>query len=61
MMFHCKKLIVDRLMVSVGSTSFDNRSFRLNDEANFNVYDADFEARVTAVFEGDLRRARRIT
>ena len=38
-MFHCKMLIVDQLMVSVGSTNFDNRSFRLNDEANLNVYD----------------------
>jgi cardiolipin synthase len=60
-MFHCKMLIVDRLMVSVGSTNFDNRSFRLNDEANLNVYDADFAKRVSDVFEDDLKRARRIT
>jgi cardiolipin synthase len=60
-MFHCKMLIVDRLMVSVGSTNFDNRSFRLNDEANLNVYDAEFAARVSAVFEDDLKRAHRIT
>lgn len=60
-MFHCKMLIVDRLMVSVGSTNFDNRSFRLNDEANLNVYDPAFASRVSAVFEDDLRRARRIT
>lgn len=31
-MYHCKVLIVDRLLVSVGSTNFDNRSFRLKDE-----------------------------
>jgi cardiolipin synthase len=54
-------LVVDRLMVSVGSTNFDNRSFRLNDEANLNVYDAEFAASATAVFEQDLKRARRIT
>jgi len=60
-MFHCKMLIVDGLMVSVGSTNFDNRSFRLNDEANLNVYDADFAARVREVFEHDLARSRRIT
>ena len=41
-MFHCKVLIVDALLVSVGSTNFDNRSFRLNDEANLNVLDAAF-------------------
>ena len=60
-MFHCKMLIVDQLMVSVGSTNFDNRSFRLNDEANLNVYDAEFAARASTVFEQDLKRARRIT
>jgi cardiolipin synthase len=60
-MFHCKTLIVDRRMVSVGSTNFDNRSFRLNDEANLNVYDAEFAERTTQVFEQDLKHARRIT
>ncbi len=60
-MFHCKMLIVDRLMVSVGSTNFDNRSFRLNDEANLNVYDAEVAAHVSAVFEKDLKRSRRIS
>jgi cardiolipin synthase len=60
-MFHCKTLVVDGLLVSVGSTNFDNRSFRLNDEANLNVYDATFAACITAVFEGDLARARPMT
>jgi len=60
-MFHCKTLIVDRRLVSVGSTNFDNRSFRLNDESNLNVYDAAFADRVTAVFEQDLERSRKIT
>ena len=60
-MFHCKTLIVDRQLVSVGSTNFDNRSFRLNDEANLNIYDPTFAERVTTVFEQDLQRARRIT
>jgi cardiolipin synthase len=60
-MFHCKTLIVDRQLVSVGSTNFDNRSFRLNDEANLNIYDPEFAGRTTAVFEQDLGRSRRIT
>jgi len=54
-------MIVDRLLVSVGSTNFDNRSFRLNDEANLNVYDETFAARQTRVFEDDLRRSRQIS
>jgi len=60
-MFHCKMLIVDRLMASVGSTNFDNRSFRLNDAANLNVYDGEFASRVSDVFKDDLKRAHRIT
>jgi cardiolipin synthase len=60
-MFHCKALIVDSQLVSVGSTNFDNRSFRLNDEANLNVYDPAFARQVEQVFEEDLRRSRRVT
>lgn len=60
-MYHCKVMIVDQLLVSVGSTNFDNRSFRLNDEANLNVYDAKFAQRQTLVFEDDIKRSRRVT
>lgn len=60
-MYHCKVMIIDKLMVSVGSTNFDNRSFRLNDEANLNIYDPVFAARQTQVFAQDLARSRRIT
>jgi cardiolipin synthase len=60
-MYHCKVMIVDGLMTSVGSTNFDVRSFRLNDEANLNVYDAGFAARQTQVFEADLKQSRKVT
>ena len=60
-MFHCKMLVVDSLLVSVGSTNFDMRSFRLNDEANLNIYDAAFAEEVTKVFEEDLKRSKQIT
>jgi cardiolipin synthase len=45
----------------VGSTNFDNRSFRLNDEANLNVYDRQFAQRQIADFEADLARSRPVT
>ena len=60
-MYHCKVLVVDGLMVSVGSTNFDNRSFRLNDEANLNLYDEAFAAEQTAVFERDIGLSERVT
>lgn len=60
-MFHCKVVIVDGLMASVGSTNFDPRSFHLNDEANLNVYDRAFARHLTEVFEQDLKRCHRCT
>jgi cardiolipin synthase len=60
-MFHCKVLVVDGLWTSVGSTNFDSRSFRLNDEANLNIYDAEVAAHQIAVFDEDLRQARRVS
>ncbi|MGJ4802182.1 phospholipase D-like domain-containing protein [Luteimonas sp. SDU82] len=57
-MIHVKLLVVDGEMVSVGSTNFDIRSFRLNDEASLNVYDYAFAARMTEAFERDLEQAR---
>ncbi len=60
-MFHCKVFTVDGLLVSVGSTNFDNRSFRLNDEANLNIYDSAFAAAQTVQFEADLQQSRQIT
>ena len=56
-MIHVKLLVVDRELVSVGSTNFDLRSFRLNDEASLNVYDRGFAQSMTEAFERDLERA----
>lgn len=60
-MYHCKMMIVDGLLTSVGSTNFDNRSFRLNDEATLNIMDAAFASTQTAAFEADLRLARPVS
>lgn len=60
-MMHNKLLIVDKVMTSVGSTNFDERSFRLNDEASLNIYDPAFAARMTEVFETDLKPTVRYT
>ena len=59
-MYHTKILIVDGFAVSVGSTNFDNRSFRLNNEASLNVYDLAFAEQLTNVIESDIRRCHEI-
>jgi cardiolipin synthase len=60
-MFHVKSLVVDDLLVSVGSTNFDNRSFSLNDEANLNVLDRGFAQSQVAVFNEDWRHTKLVT
>ena len=60
-MYHCKVMIVDTLMVSVGSTNFDTRSFRLNDEANLNIYSAEFALAQLKIFNADLERSRQVS
>ncbi|MBL9166664.1 MAG: hypothetical protein JNN07_02910 [Verrucomicrobiales bacterium] len=60
-MYHCKVIIVDDVWVSVGSTNFDDRSFRLNDEANLNIYDAAFAAEQVREFEKDKSVSRLMT
>ena len=60
-MFHCKVMIVDQMLVSVGSTNFDNRSFRLNDEATLNVMDRGFALQQTQIFEQDMALSRQIS
>ena len=60
-MIHTKLLIIDRELVSVGSTNFDIRSFRLNDEASLNIYDHGFAQQMTGVFEKDLKSSKRYT
>ena len=59
--YHVKVMIVDGLWVTVGSTNFDSRSFSTNDEANLNVYDRGFAQAQVKIFEGDLKRTRRIS
>jgi cardiolipin synthase len=60
-MYHCKIMVVDDLWVSVGSMNFDNRSFRLNDEANLNIIDRDFAEEQARVIADDKRASRQIT
>ncbi|HEY0563021.1 MAG TPA: phospholipase D-like domain-containing protein [Methylophilus sp.] len=60
-MYHCKVLIIDDLLVSVGSTNFDNRSFRLNDEANLNVMDKPFALAQRQIFEEDWQHSQPVS
>ena len=60
-MLHTKTMVVDGLFATIGSTNFDNRSFRLNEELNLTVYDADFARRLEQSFWQDLKQSRPYT
>lgn len=60
-MYHCKLLVVDGHWTSIGSANVDNRSFRLNAEANLNVLDPHFAAEQARIFDEDLKKGRRVT
>ncbi|MFN7141229.1 MAG: phospholipase D-like domain-containing protein, partial [Limisphaerales bacterium] len=59
-LYHCKLLIVDDIWVSAGSCNFDDRSLRINDEANFNTLDAKFAAEQIALFEMDKAKCHKL-
>jgi len=58
---HSKIMVVDGLWSSVGSANFDNRAFRLNDEANLNVYDTGFAAQMERTLDADREKSEEIT
>jgi cardiolipin synthase A/B len=60
-LYHCKVMIVDDVFVTVGSVNFDNRSFRINDEANINVLDRPFAREQIEIFEADRKDSRELT
>jgi cardiolipin synthase len=60
-MMHAKTMVVDGQWSTIGSSNFDDRSFRLNDEVNVNVYDAGTAKRMEEIFFEDLARSREIT
>lgn len=60
-MYHSKLITIDDRWSSVGSTNIDNRSFRINDEANINVYSDTFARDLRLMMEGDIADSEQYT
>lgn len=56
-MMHAKTMVVDGMWTTIGSSNFDDRSFRLNDEVNVNIYDEGIAAKMESMFHEDLARS----
>ena len=55
---HQKVVVVDESFATVGTSNFDNRSFRLNFEITAAIADAEFAQDVAAMLETDFENAR---
>lgn len=57
-MYHSKLMSIDDAWASIGSANLDNRSFRINSEANLTFYDETFASVIRELIEEDLKDAR---
>jgi cardiolipin synthase len=60
-MMHAKTMVVDGIWTTIGSSNFDDRSFRLNDEVNVNVYDEAIASQMETMFFEDVARSTEIS
>jgi cardiolipin synthase A/B len=60
-LYHPKLLVVDDLLVMIGSANINERGFRHDQEANLLVVDRGFAQEQLAVFHQDLASTRRVT
>ncbi len=60
-MYHSKLMSIDDAWATLGSTNKDNRSFRINDEANLSILDRDFAITIRELIEEDILDAERVT
>lgn len=58
---HQKVMVVDREWCTIGSTNFDPRSFKINDEISVAMYDAGVAEELANAFQEDVRFAERWT
>ena len=58
---HAKTMVCDGEVGTVGSTNFDNRSFRLNFETNAVIYDQKFAKKMEEAFQKDIEDSHELT
>lgn len=54
---HQKVMIVDGALCTIGSTNFDPRSFRINEEISVAMLDTSIAAELRAAFEADVKNS----
>lgn len=60
-MYHCKTMVVDEMLATIGSANFDNRSFSINDEITLTVLDRAVAAEHQRIFNDDMKKSKPLT
>ncbi len=60
-MFHVKTMVVDDVLVTIGSANFDNRSFSINDEVALTVLDRTVAAESLKIIAADIAKSTLLT
>jgi cardiolipin synthase A/B len=60
-MYHAKSMLVDDVLLTIGSANFDNRSFSINDEVTLSVIDKKTAAENLRIFEDDVKHSKPLT
>lgn len=58
---HCKTIVVDEKVSSVGTANLDIRSFKLNFEVNAFIYDSKISKELSDIFQNDIKNCEEIT
>ncbi|WP_369692280.1 cardiolipin synthase [Halalkalibacter krulwichiae] len=58
---HCKTIVCDDQIASVGTANIDVRSFRLNFEVNAFLYSQEEVSNLTRVFQEDIKQSKELT
>ena len=60
-MYHCKQMIIQDTGSRSAPADLEDRSFRLNDEANLHLMDQPFAGQQIRIGNDDLSKCRRIS
>jgi cardiolipin synthase len=57
-MYHAKTMVVDNVLLIIGSSNFDNRSFAINDEVTVGVLDPRIAKEHVRIIEDDIKHSK---
>ena len=60
-MYHAKTMVVDNVLLVIGSSNFDNRSFAINDEVTVGVLDSKIAREHVRIINDDIKHSKPLT